>query len=490
MGEQLNMRTIWVLVAAALMWTGCVDVEGASEESQELATARQAIAGGQTDSENTAVFGIVTVQGGGIGFCTGSLIAPNLVLTAQHCVAQLDSEYVLCGETQFGRTIGTGSLYFTPDTRVSQNGAFYGAREIIVPPGGDDVCGYDIALVVLTENVPTSVASPLIPRIDEPVRAGEVYTAIGYGTTGSGGGSGTRRILSDLRAECNGPDCPRWARLADTEFAGDSGTCQGDSGGPAIDVDGRVLGALSRGASGCRSSVYSSVYGWSDWIREVGAEAATVGGYEPARWVVEGTSAEALDLDNDGLLNEVDNCPEDGNAGQEDFDGDGVGDVCDDDVDGDGAANDLDNCPTDPNADQADTDGNGIGDICDGDLDGDGVEDEEDNCPTDANAFQTDTDGDGAGDACDDDDDADGVLDAEDNCPGVPNPDQEDINFDGIGNACVEGASGGGAGLLSGSGSGGASDPGCAVTPGSAPGSPVGLIALAFGALVALRRRR
>ncbi len=36
------------------------------------------------------------------------------------------------------------------------------------------------------------------------------------------------------------------------------------------------------------------------------------------------------DIDDDSILNEVDNCPNDYNPGQEDIDGDGLGDVCDD----------------------------------------------------------------------------------------------------------------------------------------------------------------
>jgi hypothetical protein len=41
--------------------------------------------------------------------------------------------------------------------------------------------------------------------------------------------------------------------------------------------------------------------------------------------------------------------------------------VCDDDIDGDGVSNDTDNCPETANASQADEDGNGIGDVCDED---------------------------------------------------------------------------------------------------------------------------
>jgi cytosine/adenosine deaminase-related metal-dependent hydrolase len=90
-----------------------------------------------------------------------------------------------------------------------------------------------------------------------------------------------------------------------------------------------------------------------------------------------GGGSTADDLDDDGLANDEDNCPEvfnpirpiDGGA-QPDADGDGLGDVCDAapllaDLDGDGQPNTADNCPFDANADQADSDADGKGSVCD-----------------------------------------------------------------------------------------------------------------------------
>lgn len=92
------------------------------------------------------------------------------------------------------------------------------------------------------------------------------------------------------------------------------------------------------------------------------------------------------DVDGDGVPNGSDNCPGNANAGQQDMDSDGVGDVCDPDADGDGIANNDEIAHgTDP---------------LDADSDDDGARDDSDNCPAVANADQADRDEDGRGDAC------------------------------------------------------------------------------------------
>jgi hypothetical protein len=86
------------------------------------------------------------------------------------------------------------------------------------------------------------------------------------------------------------------------------------------------------------------------------------------------------DTDLDDIPDNIDNCPLISNFGQEDTDGDGQGDVCDDDLDGDGVKNDIDNCLHTANFSQSDFDGDGQGSACDNDIDGDGVTNDDDGC--------------------------------------------------------------------------------------------------------------
>lgn len=316
-------------LSVAALSSGCAPA--GTEAPHVIGEVQQGIANGETDTTHTSVFGIFENERGGM--CTGTLIAPNLVLTAQHCVAETSTPYVICGTTSFGDVMSADSIYLTSETRFSPFGDLHQALEVHVPPGNRDMCNADIALIILRDNVDPSEAEPYIPRVDITAQSGEIYTAHGYGdTNGTSGQAGTRRWITDRQVFCDGDDCARFAgnQIQDREWVGSEGTCQGDSGGPALDEEGRVFGVLSRGADGCQSSVYSAVDDWGLWIRDIAAIAAELGGYEPPSWVKSGVSDPAFaDADLDGVEDEADNCIDVENTDQSDVDGDGLGDACD-----------------------------------------------------------------------------------------------------------------------------------------------------------------
>ena len=158
--------------------------------------------------------------------------------------------------------------------------------------------------------------------------------------------------------------------------------------------------------------------------------------YDLGVWMYE------TDLDLDGVLDGLDNCPNTVNNDQANLDNDAYGDVCDDDKDGDGVLNNVDDCPTGDAGWVAngisDHDSDGCKDITeDLDDDEDGIFDEYDVCPKGpigwVSTEETDIESDGCSDQ---DNDGDGFVDQADNCPNLANPTQADLDNDGLGDAC------------------------------------------------------
>lgn len=180
--------------------------------------------GTETEDERALIGGVPTMEAPEVGqllfptisSCTGTLITPEVVVTAAHCV-----QYRTV--TRFDPAENGLFLIRTPRGGY----AFPIARMISWTKQG---LGYDdIALVFLARPVPPNVATPRA-LADRPPRVGETITRYGYGCIDRRSGAG---------ANIKRKETYRWRPGG---IPGQTQTgCPGDSGGPTFHQDGAVF---------------------------------------------------------------------------------------------------------------------------------------------------------------------------------------------------------------------------------------------------------
>lgn len=288
--NHIGCGTLPYLLAAVLaVATGCAaEAPGDAVELRLAdATSSPTIFGGEKDEGGDGLEGVVALRvGTGTTFelCSGALVAPNVVLTARHCVTRTSTTSVSCDD-KGGSANGT---HVIGDEEPSTIGVYLGVSpsfakapvaraRAIVAPTGPYLCDSDIALVVLETSITT--VTPLALRLHRPARTGESIRAVGYGQNDQGSPIGTRFRRGGVAVLAQGAGVsPSKTPLGPHEFEVGTSICQGDSGGPAISEEsGAVIGVVSRGG-GCTEEfghIYTTTAGFdevfADAFRQAGA---------------------------------------------------------------------------------------------------------------------------------------------------------------------------------------------------------------------------
>jgi secreted trypsin-like serine protease len=191
-----------------------------------LATPASAIVGGGGAAGENIARAVVTIIGSRGTFCTGSLIAPDLVLSAAHCVMRsADYKIIIPGETP-PRLLDV--------RRVAQHPHFNVAG-ILAHRASADVALLQTAASLAASKTPAPLGAPVIP-----IAIGSRLTIAGVGVTRRGDGkSGGVIRAADLAV--TGKPGTLQIRLADpltNNIRDGLGGCTGDSGAPVFEMQG------------------------------------------------------------------------------------------------------------------------------------------------------------------------------------------------------------------------------------------------------------
>jgi trypsin len=239
---------------------GRVSGSGNRDHAEELVKSVQSrIVGGTAASSGEYKF----FASWDIG-CGGSLIAPNIILTAAHCGDQDN------GSVRIGSNLYSSGGITRRVTQQCKHPKYDSSLDI-----------FDFMLLTLDSPVDTTKFPVIELNSDKSQpQVNEMLTVIGFGATKEGGSQSSTLLKVEVPANSNTeclkqyPGIVEAVNLCAGYTSGGKDSCQGDSGGPIFELRNGVpvqVGVVSFG-DGCarpnRSGVYSRLSGGYDWIQK------------------------------------------------------------------------------------------------------------------------------------------------------------------------------------------------------------------------------
>lgn len=325
MTRPLAYRTLFVALLGVSL--GCGDASDAADGDEELSATTAKVVGGWAATTDQ-IFATVEIRHSGFsaGFCSGTLIAPQLVVTAAHCaVVELEAGVF--------RTADPGSLQVVGGhlaSRAAVPSMMRSVSEVRVHEEYDhefvmgrsrDGAGQggigspnDIALLFLSSPFEDLPNAPTLTEERElaVVHHGDLAYVAGYGVYDLQDELSGELYISDAIIDIIGRQELLTRR---TDQLGDS--CYGDSGGPLYvptEEGDFLVGLVSRGRSDVKrdcgdGGVYTLLSAYRPWIEETAGrwfEPRSETGVEVVSFLAEG--ADPVSVTKGGALHGAGAC--------------------------------------------------------------------------------------------------------------------------------------------------------------------------------------